>query len=71
MKCTWVDCAKVGLFPQKADDGEQWAWLCGEHQDKLDDAIQGASENPFRMLSCWVKAQGGSRLATKRMSGGQ
>lgn len=71
-QCTWTDrangrCRSEGLFPQIADDGGRWAFLCGPHEDELDCAVAGAAENPKRMLSCWVKAQGGPGTATARM----
>jgi predicted HicB family RNase H-like nuclease len=63
MKCTWVDCESDKAAPQKALDGEVWARLCPEHRAALDAAVvrSGAS-----LFSAWVKAQGGSEVASMR-----
>ena len=67
MECTWKDCTKTAEYPQIAKDGEQWANLCKEHHKKLENSI-GAE--PKEMLSCWIKAMGGAKMATIRTLGG-
>jgi hypothetical protein len=70
MKCTWVDCNAEATHPQVGKDGQQWSDLCDEHHAQLDkasdDFLSGAT-GPQKMLSAWVKAQGGSKKATERM----
>ena len=64
-KCTWVDCTAAATKAQIAADGEQWAHLCETHFLELDTAMK-AGVKP--MLSAWVKAQGGTKAAAKRMT---
>lgn len=63
--CTWKGCedeATVGCYSKT---GERWAHLCGQHEIKLDAAI--LSGNPRRIMSCYIKAQGGAEAAAKRV----
>jgi hypothetical protein len=62
--CTWKECQSEASVPQVAADGEIWANLCVEHDEKL----AGALDDPLRMLSYWVLAQGGSQSAALRMT---
>ena len=65
MKCTWKECSNEGKFPQLDKDQKQWAFLCEEHHIELEDAIDNF--NAKKLLSCWVKAQGGAEKAAKRV----
>lgn len=67
MNCTWKDCDKPATQPQVASDGEIWANLCDEHHEKLEESL--SSLEPKKLLSAWVKAQGGANKAAKRMTG--
>ena len=67
MKCTWVDCQNDAKHPQHDSNGELWANLCDEHNEQFNIATD--SPEPKRLLSVWVKAQGGAKEATKRMMG--
>jgi hypothetical protein len=51
--------------PQVAADGEQWANLCDYHDERLRTAV----DDPPRMLSFWILAQGGKEVAVKRFVG--
>ena len=68
-QCTWQDpakppCSNRGLHPQTAQDGEVWAVLCDEHHEMLDSVI---GKDVKKMLSYWVRAQGGAKTASNRM----
>jgi hypothetical protein len=52
-------------MPLHDRDGRPWAYLCDAHSARLDAAI--ASGDPRRILSAWVKAQGGAAAAARRM----
>ncbi len=68
MKCTWVDCRLDAAHPQVAEDGEQWANLCEDHNKELEESLDLAvSGNIKKMISSWIKAQGGSKKAAARM----
>lgn len=67
--CTWEGCAEKAAHPMFARDGEQWAFLCNEHKVKFDAAF-----TPYevgKVLSTWVKAQGGAKAAAARMTRGK
>lgn len=66
MTCTWTGCTDTAVHPQLGRDGAQWANLCSEHHQLLRDCQQ--SEDPKRILSSWVKAQGGAKVAARRLS---
>ena len=69
--CTWVDCTATATCPQLDKGGSPWANLCDAHHVELDNAInnfaKGVTDEPKKMLSCWVKAQGGAKKAAERM----
>lgn len=65
MNCTWVECTKDASHPQIGQDGKQWCNLCDEHHQMLQNAY--ASTDPKKILSYWVKAQGGARKVTDKM----
>lgn len=65
-KCTWSMCASEATKDQIAKDGEVWASLCAEHDTALEDSLNGS--NPAKLLSLWIKAQGGSARAAERMA---
>lgn len=72
--CTWEKCPEVATVPQTAKDGEMWANLCQAHHDELEASINRLFTDPGRNaikrhLRDWIKAQGGSKAAAKRMSG--
>jgi hypothetical protein len=66
--CTWVECAEPATVPQRGRDGSQWADLCADHDKQLSDAI--ASGNPKKLMSAYIKAQGGAKKAAERMAPG-
>lgn len=65
-KCTWEGCTSIGEYKQVAKDGEVWATLCFIHHTELDEAV---GTTPARMILAWIKAQGGSKAAARRMTG--
>lgn len=69
--CTWVGCDRVATVPLRATDGEIWANLCGDHAKKhgdgVDHAVKQGDTGIRKMLSNWVKAQGGSKVASGRI----
>ena len=65
-KCTWVDCPNNATTPQTDKDGKEWANLCDAHAKELEESV--AASIP-KMMSAWVKAQGGAKKATARMVG--
>ena len=64
-RCTWVGCAATGHHQQVAKDGSVWAMLCETHLAEFNAAYEPF--NVKKVLSTWVKAQGGAKSATKRM----
>jgi len=64
--CSWVDCQKEFTTPQVDSEGKCWAKLCADHAKVMQDAIEDIN-NPKRLLSCWIKAQGGAKAAASRM----
>lgn len=63
-KCTWEGCGNEARAPQIAGDGSVWANLCDEHSKQLEDAIDALDVE--KILSSWVKAQGGSAQAARK-----
>ena len=63
--CTWVECQNVASVPQIAKDGEQWANLCAAHDAEINAGLEALDAK--KLLSCWVKAMGGAKAATRRM----
>jgi len=62
-KCTWKGCINEGIHEIKAKDGEVWATLCDTHKEKMDSCV----EDPRKILSAWVLANGGAQAAAKRI----
>jgi hypothetical protein len=76
MKCTWEECRRRAEHEEKANNGSVWARLCQAHHEELKKAIARSLDEdgklpmmPRLLLRAWVKAQGGSRKAAKRLSG--
>lgn len=67
MKCTWKDCNKEGSIPQLDTSKKQWAFLCQEHHDEIESSISSKPFNPKRLLSVWIKAQGGAKAVSERL----
>lgn len=65
VNCTWLDCSREATQPQLDKNGEQWANLCQECHDYLEHGF--VSLDPKRILSNWVKAQGGAKKAAEVM----
>ena len=65
MKCTWVDCKNEASVPQIAKDGKEWANLCEMHDREINQSIENYDIR--RILSGWVKAQGGGKKAAARL----
>lgn len=63
--CTWKGCENRAVVPKTASDGEVWANLCDYHDGKLTSAMN----DPPRVLSFWVLAQGGKEAVVNRMLG--
>lgn len=63
--CTWVDCRLEAMHPQERGDGGIWANLCQSHHDELESCL--ASLDPRKLLSSWIKAQGGAKKAAQRI----
>lgn len=63
--CTWIGCDRIAPYEHKAKDGSIWATLCYEHNCELELALE--SKEPKKLLSSWVKAQGGPQKAAARM----
>lgn len=68
-QCTWKDpdfdrCTNHATYPQTANDGSVWANLCNYHHMLMDKEV---GSDVKKMLSYWVRAQGGAKAATARM----
>lgn len=63
-RCTWQNCTNPFKCVYKSQSGEVWARLCAEHDEIIKVAIKDAE--PKRLLSCYIKAQGGSKVAAQR-----
>lgn len=64
-KCTWKHCNKEGTHSQKDDNGDDWAVLCDEHNDKLEQALESPD---FKLwMRVWVLASGGADVMTKKL----
>ena len=68
VSCTYVDCQEAAVHDQVAKDGSVWARLCPAHYTELEGAIS-ATDAP-RMMRAWVRCQGGSKAAARRLMGG-
>lgn len=64
--CTWVDCDNAAQHDWKDKNDKVWTKLCDFHHERLDLSIKNAENEPAKMLSNYVKAQGGAALAVKR-----
>lgn len=74
MKCTWKECVSEAVKPLMSKDGKVWANLCSEHFQKHEEDAEraikeGGRDNMKRMMSNYVKAQGGAASAAKRIFG--
>lgn len=65
-KCTWVGCKRIAHVPQVSKDGQEWAKLCRKHDSELK-KLQAPGGDAQALLSGWVKAQGGAKVAAGRM----
>ena len=64
-RCTWVDCQASGFLLQLDQQKRPWATLCETHHRLLHDALE--AKDARKILSYWVKAQGGAKAAKDRM----
>lgn len=74
MTCTWIDCKKEATVPQISKDGQEWSTLCEDHAKEIDKSCDeflhdpnGLKSNIKKMLSSWIKAQGGAKKAAERI----
>lgn len=72
-RCTWVDppdshCEEVASHPQTGKDGVAWANLCDAHHKVIEDAFGVDARATLRY---WIRAQGGTKAAAARMTGGK
>lgn len=67
-KCTYSDCILQAAHPQLSSEGAMWANLCDDHSRKFDTMMIDPNTSVTRLLAEWVKAQGGPKLAARRMS---
>jgi len=65
--CTWKECLKLAEHKQLAKDGTPWANLCVSHELILNEALAGRDVK--KIMSYWIKAQGGAVSAAKRTLG--
>lgn len=65
MRCTWVDCTNQAKHRKIARDGDEWAHLCDLHEQEYQQVV--AAPLAGRILSTWIKAQGGAKVAAARM----
>lgn len=65
--CTWQDCSATAQHEQVADDGDAWANLCAEHNQKLQASM--ASGDQRAIIADWIRAQGGPMKASRRLAG--
>jgi hypothetical protein len=64
--CTWKGCEAAGAEAQIGKDGQEWAFLCGEHHDELEAVMDlVATEDPKKMapklIRAWARAGHGHR----------
>jgi len=67
MECTWRDCESDGTNPQLDNKKREWANLCQEHHDEIENSIAADPFEPKRLMRAWIKAQGGAKEASKRI----
>ena len=63
--CTYVGCTALASVPYLDKGGRPWANLCKEHDAEVNASI--TSGDARRLLSNWVKAQGGAKKAAARL----
>lgn len=63
--CTYVGCTALASVPQLDNSGRPWANLCAAHAAEVKASI--TSGDARRLLSDWVKAQGGAKKAAARL----
>ena len=74
-KCTWAGCNEEAMHAWNDKKGNVWASLCPDHNDSLQESIdKSGSIDPEEMkqglrevLSKWIKAQGGAKVAARRV----
>ncbi len=67
MNCTYIDCVKIAIF--FPEDKKSGFALCNNHQKELEKINTIQPFDVKKLLSFWVKAQGGAQKATERMMG--
>lgn len=65
INCTWKDCDKNGNHSQKDRYGNEWAFLCDEHNNELTESIN--SGIPKKILQSWIRANGGAIKLSNKM----
>jgi hypothetical protein len=73
--CTWKDCKNEGKHEQKDKFGNVWSLLCDEHEAEQQKGLDNLSEedsekrkkNIGKMLSNWIKANGGADKMSKKI----
>ena len=63
--CTWEGCPARAVKPKHDKQNRIWADLCLEHNTEFERAMTLGA--PGRVLSTWVKAQGGAAKAAERV----
>jgi len=71
MKCTWKDCTEEASYLQIDKKGKEWSHLCEKHHKELETTLEEFLKNgsPKKLLSVWVKAKGGAKVATDQLLG--
>ncbi len=72
LQCTWKDCDKEGDYELEDKNGGVWAFLCQGHYDEYENDVGIAIQDPSKhnlkkMLSGYVKAQGGAKELVKKI----
>lgn len=63
--CTWKNCNENAAHPQISSDGQEWANLCDQHHQELENAI--SELDPKTLLRAWILAMGGAKKAARRL----
>ncbi len=58
-ECTWKDCNSKAINIQLDKNGKEWANLCKNHHNELEEAID--NPQPKKVLRAWVLASGGAK----------
>jgi hypothetical protein len=61
----YVGCTALAAVPQLDKGGKPWANLCAKHDAEVITSI--VSGDARKLLSNWVKAQGGAKKAAARL----